>query len=96
MPVFKYAFFSAGDAILIPLMVGPPYRDILLLLGHYLSLRIIPRWYIQVLHSWCRGHGIAPPKATVKTRRRRRNPTHQSLLRLPQCLMIPKTTRRPL
>lgn len=96
MPVFKYAFFSAGDAILVPLMVGLSRRDISLRSGHYLTLRIILRWYTLVLHSLCRGYGIAPLKVTVKTRRRRRNPTHQPLLRLPQCLMIPKTTRRPL
>lgn len=96
MPVYKYAFFSAGDAILVPLMVGPSRRDILLLSDHHLNLRVILRWYTLVLHSWCRGYGIAPLKATVKTRRRRRNPTHQPLLRLPHCVMILKMTRRPL
>lgn len=96
MPVFKYAFFSAGDAILVPLMVCSPRREISLLLGHWLTLRAILRWHTLVLHSWCRGYGIAPLKAIVKTRRLRRNPIHHPLPRLPQCLMIPKTTRRPI
>lgn len=95
MPVFKYAFFSAGDAILVPLMVSSPSRDISIL-GHWLTQRIVLRWYTPVLPSWCRGYGIAPPKVTVKTSLCRRNPTHQPLLHLPHCPLIPKTTRRPL